>query len=250
MDTLYFAYLDEFGHIGPYLGRADAHHKTSPVFGLGGLVLPYAEVRAFATWFYRLKCRLLDFEIRNSGLPAHQWEKKGSALFTSKNVLRYPELRKAAFRLMNRILRVGGTILYVGVEKRRDLAHHDSKKLYATVLREGIKRLDQFCLGNRSKFFLILDEQREVGFRAEIVSEASRQMFGQNPRIGLIEPPIHAESHLFQTLQCADWLCGLIGRVSNYHVEPDAFPDLVWTQDFFAARLRHAAPTSGIRKQP
>jgi hypothetical protein len=249
MDTLYFAYLDEFGHIGPYLSRTDAHHKTSPVFGLGGLVLPYDEVREFATWFYKLKCDLLALEIQQSATPAYQWEKKGSALFTSRNILQYPELRRAVYRILNRIARSGGTILYVGVEKRRERARHDSKKLYATVLREAIKRLDQFCAGKRSKFFLILDEQREVGFRADIVAEASRQMFGENPRTGLIEPPIQAESHLYQTLQCADWLCGLVGRVVNYQVAPQEFPDLTWTETYFSVRLKQAGPTSGIRKQ-
>ena len=41
----YFAYLDEFGHIGPYVSRADPRYKESPVFGLAGFVLPAAEVR-------------------------------------------------------------------------------------------------------------------------------------------------------------------------------------------------------------
>ena len=36
----YFAYLDEFGHIGPYLGRHHPRHNDSPVFGFAGLVLP------------------------------------------------------------------------------------------------------------------------------------------------------------------------------------------------------------------
>lgn len=35
----YFAYLDESGHIGPYLSRQDPTHNNSPVFGLAGLVL-------------------------------------------------------------------------------------------------------------------------------------------------------------------------------------------------------------------
>ena len=35
----YFAYLDEFGHIGPYLGRQHPRHNDSPVFGFAGLVL-------------------------------------------------------------------------------------------------------------------------------------------------------------------------------------------------------------------
>lgn len=37
---LYFAYLDEFGHIGPYVARDDPAYNDSPVFGLGGMILP------------------------------------------------------------------------------------------------------------------------------------------------------------------------------------------------------------------
>ena len=35
----YFAYLDEFGHIGPYVSRTDPRYKDSPVFGLARFVL-------------------------------------------------------------------------------------------------------------------------------------------------------------------------------------------------------------------
>lgn len=31
---LYIAYLDEFGHIGPYISRLDKRHNDNPVFGL------------------------------------------------------------------------------------------------------------------------------------------------------------------------------------------------------------------------
>lgn len=89
-------------------------------------MLPSSKVRAFATWFYQLKCHLLQFEIDRDGVPAYQWEND---------------------------------------------------------------------------------------FRTQIVSEASIQMFGE-ARTTMIEPPVQAESHLFQTLQCADWLCGLIGRIA------------------------------------
>ena len=67
----YFAYLDEFGHIGPYISRTDPKHKTSPVFGLAGFVLPAVEVRGFGTWFFQHKCELLKFEIERSG--EHPW---------------------------------------------------------------------------------------------------------------------------------------------------------------------------------
>ena len=36
----FITYLDEFGHIGPFVSRDHPSHKTSPVFGLGGFVLP------------------------------------------------------------------------------------------------------------------------------------------------------------------------------------------------------------------
>ena len=39
-EYFYIAYLDEFGHIGPYIRRSHEIHNTSPVFGLGGIVLP------------------------------------------------------------------------------------------------------------------------------------------------------------------------------------------------------------------
>lgn len=83
---LYFAYLDEFGHIGPYLGRCDPAHNDSPVFGPGGMILPYTAVRQFSTWFFQIKCNLLRWELAQNGQHPATWEKKGSALFTSTNV--------------------------------------------------------------------------------------------------------------------------------------------------------------------
>src|SRR5690348_14989002 len=58
-NALYVAYLDEFGHVGPFVSRSHALHNASPVFGLGGIVLPVEHVRSFASFFYRLKCNLL-----------------------------------------------------------------------------------------------------------------------------------------------------------------------------------------------
>ena len=74
----YFAYLDEFGHVGPYVARTDPKYRESPVFGLAGFVLPADEVRGFGTWFYQRKCELLAFEIARSGKHPALWEKKGA----------------------------------------------------------------------------------------------------------------------------------------------------------------------------
>ena len=99
----YFVYLDEFGHIGQFISRHHPSFKTSPVFGLGGIALPISEVRNFSMFFYKLKIQLLDFEIKKSGEHPSKWEKKGSDLYTFKNIERYRQLRQATNRLINKI---------------------------------------------------------------------------------------------------------------------------------------------------
>lgn len=210
---MFIAYLDEFGHIGPYTGRGQERFNESPLFGLGGIILPATEVRGFATWFFQLKTRLLDWEIRQSGEAAYTWEKKGAQLYTSKNILQYQELRQATNRIFNKVVSVGGACVYVGMEKYSAPDTHDAKRLYLAVLRETIKRIDQFCDRRSEPWLLILDEQEKSQFRKQIVATASSEMFGRARRNRLIEPPIQAESHLYQTLQCADWICGLVGSV-------------------------------------
>ena len=133
----YFAYLDEFGHIGPYLSRADPRFKESPVFGLAGLVLPAEEVRGFGTWFFQRKCDLLGFEIERSGQHPAVWEKKGSSLYTVTNVTKYGELRGFTNRLFNKIESLGGFVFYVGVRKTAAPATHYPNRLYARVFLEA-----------------------------------------------------------------------------------------------------------------
>lgn len=244
----YIAYLDEFGHIGPFKSRDDPKHNDSPVFGLGGLILPFDQVRPFATWFFQLKCNLLDFEIKRDGIHPAKWEKKGASLYTTKNIQTYPQLRKATNRILNKILSSGGHAFYVGLQKRFPPGMHDPVSLYRAVLMESIKRLDQYCSARDSSFLVIIDEQEDT-FRKEIVESSGRTMFGDDGRKLLIEPPIQAESHLYQTLQCADWICGLVGRLGCYMTVPKEYVDFEWADKYFGERLRKATPGSGIRKQ-
>ena len=111
-----FAYLDEFGHVGPFVARRDPRYKESPVFGLAGFVLPAQAVRGIGTWFFRRKCELLAFEIERSGDHPALWEKKESSPYTVTNVTRYPEVRRFTNRLFNKIERHGGFVFYVGYE--------------------------------------------------------------------------------------------------------------------------------------
>lgn len=247
---MYIAYLDEFGHIGPFTGRGEGKFNESPIFGLGGIILPATEVRAFATWFFQLKSNLLAWEIQHSGEAAYTWEKKGAQLYTTTNILKYPELRKATNRLLNQIEKIGGQCVYVGLEKYSNPEDHNAKSLYLAVLRETIKRIDQFNERKADQWLLIVDEQEKSQFRKQIVATAAAEMFGPSRRIRLIEPPIQAESHLYQTLQCADWICGLVGRLEAYLCQPEQYPELDWTTKYFQARLSKLAPFSSIRPRP
>ena len=217
------------------------------MFGLAGFILPVDQVRGFSTWFFQRKCELLDFEIKRSGKHPAEWEKKGAALFTTKNIQKYPELARFTKRFFNKIDRCGGKIIYVGVKKNSGPEQHVSRSLYRAVLREAIKRIDQYCSEDceqQSRVLILMDEHEE---RETLLTEASRSMFNKDqPRRHLVEPPVQVESHRYQTLQAADWICGLIGRFGAYWVDPSGFPELAWTREF-QHHLTRVTVRSGIR---
>ena len=244
----YIAYLDEFGHVGPYIKRTHAKHNDSPVFGLAGFALPLDEARGFATWFFQRKSQLLAFEIARSGKHPAMWEKKGSSLYTARNVSTYPELRKFTNRLLNKIAALDGFVFYVGIKKTAPAGTHNPNQLYRNTLREAIKRLDGFCAEDctpTGNFVLALDEHDQ---RAALTTEASRLMFGSpQPRRNLIEPPFQLESHRYQTLQAADWIAGLVSRLGAFWADPNSFPENEVFQKYFQSRLHDASRRSGLR---
>lgn len=241
---MYFAYLDEFGHIGRYIARDHPKYNDSPVFGFAGFIIPANQIRPFGTWFFQLKCGLLDFEIKQSGVHPATWEKKGSALYTTKNVTDYQQLRAATNRLLNKVEAVGGHVFYVGVKEERRLDGRNPQLLYMSVLREAMKRLNQFAEERNTELLIVMDEHQD---RDKILTTATQQMYGAEWRNRIIEPPFQVESHRYQTCQCADWICGLVGRFGSYWARPADFPETEWTERYFGARLRRASISSGIR---
>jgi hypothetical protein len=245
---LYIAYLDEFGHIGPYISREDPSYNDSPVFGLGGMILPYDKTRSFATWFYQLKCRLLAWEIEQSGQHPATWEKKGSSLYTTQNVVKYQELRQGTNRLLNKIRGVGGHVFYTGIEKNSPAERSNAKALYLSVLSQAMRKLNQYAMDHEAQIMIIMDEHQD---REAILTRASQAMYGGSfPRRRVIEPPFQVESHRYQTCQCADWLCGLIGRMGAFQARRDEWNDMAWVETYFLNRVQQAITEhSGIRLQ-
>lgn len=249
----YVVYLDEFGHIGPFVARHHQRHNDSPVFGLAGLMIPAEAVREFAIYFYRLKCRLLHWELQHrnpDNLPAYQWEKKGSAVFTPTNVTQYRSLRDATFRMLSHIRRIDGHIFYTGEHKTCAPGLHDAARTFQRQLLSAIRKIDRHCVAANATFALLLDQQ-EAGdrWREGNVEACTLAMFEarEDKCRALIEPPLQGESHLFQTLQCADWLCGLVGRLMAYSVAPDEYADWAVFGRYFGDRVACAAlPSSGL----
>ena len=243
----YIAYLDEFGHVGPYVSRSDPRHNDSPVFGFAGFLMPVEEVRAFGTWFFRRKRELLDFEIRRSGKHPAVWEKKGASLCRAANLRRYPKLRKFTGRLLTRIEQAGGHVFYAGVRKSATPESHDVNALYSAMLRDAIGRIDAFCREDcapAARFLLALDEHPR---RAELLTVVARDMYaGGDPRRQLVEPPFHLESHRYQTVQAADWIAALVGRLGAYWKEPDQWAENAAFRRF-EQRLIDVQVRSGIR---
>jgi len=248
----YFVYLDEFGHIGPFVSKHDQRYHSSPVFGFSGIALPVNEVRNFSTFFYELKSQLLSFEIHRDGADDSKWkwEKKGSALYTVENVEKYFDLRVATNRIVNKIKFLKGFVFYAGIKKDVPSSAPKPDDLYVSVLRDVIRKLDAHFMKTDSTFSIFLDavDSNESGdkrkFRMAAIKVATAEMFGSDPKPSLLEPPYQLESHLYQNLQCADWFCGIFNRIFCFRVSRTDYADCACFIKYFGRRLKTVIKTS------
>ena len=167
------------------------------------------------------------------------------------NLRRYRGLRKLTGRLLTRIERSGGRVFYAGVRKTSTPETHDANALYSAMLRESIRRIDAFCREDcepTARFLLALDEHPR---RAEPLTAVGRDMYaGDDARRQLVEAPFHLESHRNQTVQVADWIAALVGRLGafwKFWKEPDAWPENAVFRRYFESRLMGVQVRSGIR---
>lgn len=242
------AFLDEFGHSGPFVSRTDGKYSHSPVFGLGGYVLPHHQVRHFATHFFQLKKHMLAAELRYVTDHPATWEKKGNDLVTTRNITRYRHVREGLHRILNEIYKCNGKLVFYGRQKYQAPADSNSSGLYTTVMAHTIRAIDSYCCGIRGQFMMILDQHSD---RIKLLESATKTMFSpQNPARCLIEPPFQVESHLYQTIQAADWIATLIGRLMAFTVEPQQYADWEWAERYFGQRIRSLSTHSSLWRPP
>lgn len=244
-----FAYLDEFGHIGPYFSRTHPQYNTSPVFGLAGIILPESSVRTFSSFFLSRKKELLGSDIERSGKPAFAWEKKGTNLYTAKSILKYPEIRQTTFRMLNKIKAAGGQVFFYGREKVAGRTDVNSTGLYKTVLSHAIRKIDAAAAQRQQNFVIVIDQHSA---RKELLVTATKTMYGDKPARWLASPPFEVESYLNQNMQAADWIATVVGRIAAYAVAPADFSEYEPYQTYFRERIEAVAPYSTVmrRRQP
>jgi hypothetical protein len=238
-----FVYLDEFGHIGPYFGRAHDRFNSSPIFGIAGIIFPEEAVRPFASFFLQRKNELLGFEIVKSGKQAYEWEKHGSNLYTTKSILLYPSIRQTTNRIINRINKCGGKIFYHGREKIPGTQAVNPTGLYKTVFSDAIRKLEAYSAEQQKNFVIVVDEHSA---RKELLETAAKTMYGHSPAFHLASPPFEVESHLNQNIQAADWIAAIIGKLWTYRSGGTEWADLQPYEHYFWSRIHAVATHSTV----
>ena len=204
--AIHFVYLDEFGHIGPFMSRHGIRYNESPVFGLAGIILPEAAVRPLATKILQLKQHVFNSEIAASGVPPSHWEKKGNEIFTIKKVAKYPHFRSTGFRILNYLESFHANVFYYGREKIAGRTDVNSMGLYTTVLSHTIRQLELFSVARNRNFVMVVDEHSA---RKQLLVTSLKTMYDNaNPTRRLLSPPFEVESYLNQNIHWTTLLDG------------------------------------------
>ncbi len=237
------AYLDEFGHIGPYIDHRHPKFNDHPVFGYAGFVMPAENVRKFGGFFEHIKENLLAFEIERSKKHPRRWEKKGASLFTTRNIATYPEAAHAFRRLMRRLAELDGKVIYygqvkpVGSEKETS---ESSAERNAHHLRQVLMRLSTYATQRDTNIMVVLDSTDDKPRRHAVETMSSFIYSRTSPSDlrRIVEAPMQVESHLYATIQFADWVCALLSRTSHHHfVEQSEFS---WAPGRFGPSMKSA----------
>lgn len=248
------SYLDEFGHIGPFVTAEHPRFNTHPAFGYAGFVIPDVNVREFAAYFEHLKQDLLAFEIKRDGAHPRRWEKKGASLLTSRNMEMYgDEIRRVLGRLARRLTRLGGRLVFFGEVKPQG-SHAQTgdspADRSARSLREAILQLSRFANARGEPIMIFMDALDEKPRLAAVMAAASYIYAAHVPELRrVVEIPMQLESHFYATTQYADWLCALLSRASHLHLVGGSkfgwAPALL--ADCFGSRERHLAESTITR---
>ncbi|MDT0118192.1 DUF3800 domain-containing protein [Microbacterium sp. PRF11] len=235
------AYLDEFGHVGPYVSKDDPSHKTHPAFGYAGFVLPVDSVRSFGGFFEYSKENLLRWEIERAGAHPRRWEKKGSSLLTTRNYTNYGKssIVPVLNRLNRRLRREGGAPVFFGQVKELGLPEATTETpsgRSAHMLINAVRQLASFADRKGERIMIFLDAVDSAprlhavqvlgGYIYKAIEPALRRV---------VEVPMQLESKHYGNVQYADWIAAIVSRASDFHLTPGS--EFSWAPSVFKSTI-------------
>lgn len=221
------AYIDEFGHTGPYIEGAHPKFHQHPVFGYAGFILPAENSRAFSAVFKRERDALFKTEISLLDSP-NQFEKKGNEFFSTGSIDAYPQYVRVFTSLLSHLYRLGGQLFYYGDEKALGTVKQTgvtSAEVAQAAFQEAINRIGRHA-NQRDQDVLIIADSITDKTRRELAAQMYAHIYSRSrtniEMRRIVEVPLHIESKLNTNIQFADWVCGAISRASHYQLVRDS----------------------------
>lgn len=232
------AYLDEFGHVGPFIEDGHPKFGQHPVFGYAGFILPASDARAIGAEFKRVKTSLFKAKIAESSTPA-QWERKGSEYFSTGSIQARPEQVRAFAGLLRQLGAHGGKLFYYGDEKTRGTLKQTGRTpqdIMHDALRETINRICTYADSMNDDVLILMDSFTDKT-RQELAAKMYAHIYSRRrtEMKRIIEAPLHIESKLNSGIQMADWICALVGRAAHFQLIQDS--QFGWAADHFRSNV-------------
>lgn len=229
---MYFVFLDEFGHDGPYLNKSDRQYNQSPVFGFGGIILEAGRSFDLSNSMSSIKRSFFKTSAEIKGSKAFQ----GDALRPGKdNYFLRNRTLNVGYSLLEAIEKVDGQICYFGVEKTRlPPREHNSKQLHLAGMRKAFQRVNKRCFSEGSRFVLIFDEHPLHKDKLRYIKSVQN---GQPTKVRILDTPYDLNSRHYECIQAADWICTLLGRIWATRVSPAEWKSQQTYEQKFGKRM-------------
>jgi hypothetical protein len=216
---MYLLYLDEFGHEGVY-DPADPRKQSSPIFGLGGVLVSDEKWKALDRGYLDLKRYFFANEIRNCGDRPERWEFKGNTLSTpSKQSNRRNQ--RFGIAVLDLLKRCDCTIVGKGFVKRVGTSH-DAIATYTSIvqgiMRSAEKIMRQKAGRQKGVCLMVMDRRNEENDR--LVVESAQSHLFSNGFQRILESPLVVDSQHYHGVQAADIVCGILGGLLRWRKTP------------------------------
>jgi hypothetical protein len=216
------AYLDEFGHIGPYISAEHPKFSQHPIFGYAGFVIQADRARAFEESFEHAKERKFRSDIVAAGVHHQHWERKGSEMFTTGSFERYPDNMVMMGHLVQRLRQLGGRTFFYGQVKPLGTArqtHDEAPARNGHVLQQSVKMLAQYAAATSEQLMVFLDRTDRSVREAAVTAMAKAIFSWDSPGMRqIVQIPSELESHRYGSIQFADWIAAATTRASHFHL--------------------------------